>query len=298
MLFYHFGYGDHVSGRIGKRLRPNIVMLAALGGGAHLEAALDAAAAIEILHNYSLVHDDIEDRDELRHGRQTLWSRYGVPQAINAGDAMCAQSFLTLAKAHDHHPAEFVLAMIVALHRAHRVMCDGQSLDLGFETATFVDLASYERMIGCKTAALFEAAATLGAHCARLDARATESYARAGRAYGMIFQIRDDVLGIWGSTAATGKISGNDLARRKWTYPVVWALGQPESAARNVVAGAYAGGDALDAASVASVREALETLGAREAATRAVAEPMAVVEGLGDRALREYLLETLAASLG
>lgn len=298
MLLYHFGYGDYGPGRTGKRLRPQIVMRTALGGGAALDAALDAAASIEILHNYSLVHDDIEDRDELRHGRQTLWSRYGVPQAINAGDAMCAQSFLTLARAREHHPAERVLAMIAALHGAHRTMCDGQSLDLGFEKARVVDLSGYEQMIACKTAALFEAAGILGAHCAQLGTEETDNYARVGRAYGIAFQIRDDVLGIWGSTAATGKVSGNDLARRKWTYPVVWALGQPESAARDVVARAYAGGEALDPATVAAVAQALEALGAREAATRAVAEPMAVVEGLHDRALREYLLETLAAPLG
>jgi geranylgeranyl diphosphate synthase, type I len=297
MLLYHFGYDPHGPARTGKRLRPNIVMRTAVGNGRPLEGALAAAAAIEILHNYSLVHDDIEDRDELRHGRKTLWSRYGVPQAINAGDAMCAQSFLTLATAHDAHPAERVLAMIHTLHRAHRVMCDGQSLDLEFESATHVDLADYERMIACKTAALFEAAAVIGAHCAHLDPESTARYARVGHAFGMAFQIRDDVQGIWGTAEATGKISGNDLARRKWTYPVVWAIAQPESAARDVVAKAYSGGTVLDTKTVGFVGEALEALGAREAAVRAVAEPMAVVEGLHDQPLREYLLEALATPL-
>ncbi|HVA28409.1 MAG TPA: polyprenyl synthetase family protein [Candidatus Baltobacteraceae bacterium] len=298
MLLYHFGYGKYGPARAGKRLRPQIVMRTALAHERQLQAALDAAAAIELLHNYSLVHDDIEDRDELRHGRKTLWSRYGVPQAINTGDAMCAQSFLALARASDHHPADRVLAMIATLHRAHRVMCDGQSLDLEFENATYVDLPAYERMIACKTAALFEAAFVLGAHCAQLDPEATARYARVGHAYGMAFQIRDDISGIWGSAESTGKTSGNDLARRKWTYPVVWAIGQPESAAREVVAKAYAGGGGLDARAVAFVGDALETLGAQEAAARAIAEPMAVVKGLPDQALREYLLETLAAPLG
>jgi len=298
MLSYHFGYGEYGPARVGKRLRPNMVMRAALGRGASLEASLDAAAAIEILHNYSLVHDDIEDRDELRHGRKTLWSRYGVAQAINAGDAMCSQSLLALAEARDHHPSDRVLAMIVSLHRAHRVMCEGQSLDLEFERSQLVEPETYEQMIACKTAALFEAACQLGAHCAHLGPEATAEFARVGHAYGMAFQIRDDVLGIWGSTASTGKVSGNDLARRKWTYPVVWAIAQPASPARDVVAKAYASSEALDASAVGFVREALETLGAREAAARAIEEPMAVVEGLDDRALRDYLLETLAAPLG
>jgi geranylgeranyl diphosphate synthase, type I len=298
MLFYHFGYGDHGPARTGKRLRPQMVMRTALAGGASAEACLDAAAAIEILHNYSLVHDDIEDRDELRHGRQTLWSRYGIAQAINAGDAMCALSFLTLARGEAHHPARRVLAMVHALQHAHRIMCDGQALDLEFESAPLVDLARYEHMIAGKTAALFEAACVLGAHCAHADEETTQRYARAGRAYGIAFQIRDDLLGIWGSAQQTGKIQAHDLARRKWTYPVVWAIAQAPSPARDVVARAYGTGKPLDPETVARVADALDTLGAREAATRGVAEAMALVEGLTDPALREFLLDTLAAAIG
>ena len=298
MLFYHFGYGAHGPARTGKRLRPQMVMRTALAGGAELDACLDAAAAIEILHNYSLVHDDIEDRDEMRHGRPTLWSRFGVGQAINAGDAMCALSFLTLAGSMKHHPHARVLAMLRALQFAHGVMCDGQSLDIEFEGARHVDLSSYEKMIAGKTAALFEAACLLGAHCAHSDDQTTTQYARAGRAYGMAFQIRDDILGIWGSAAQTGKVVANDLARRKWTYPVVWAISQPRSAARDAVAEAYAAVVPLDAAAVGRVVDALDELGAREAATRAVAEPMALVEGLPDAALRDFLLDTVAAPIG
>ena len=99
MLLCHFGYGEHGPARRGKRLRPQLLMRVALGEGAPLERALDAAVAVEILHNYSLVHDDIEDGDRLRHGRRTLWSAYGVAHAINAGDAMCALSFASLTSA-------------------------------------------------------------------------------------------------------------------------------------------------------------------------------------------------------
>ena len=96
MLQYHFGYGKHGPARRGKRLRPTMVARACESAGGVLDDALDAAAAVELLHNYSLVHDDIEDSDRFRHGRPTLWSVYGIAQAINAGDAMCAISFLTL----------------------------------------------------------------------------------------------------------------------------------------------------------------------------------------------------------
>jgi geranylgeranyl diphosphate synthase, type I len=296
MLFYHFGYGRHGPARRGKRLRPQIVMRSATDEGAMLEDALDAAAAVEILHNYSLVHDDIQDRDELRHGRRTLWSSYGIAQAINAGDAMCALSLLTLARAADRLPTERVVRMIAALHDAHRVMCNGQSLDLEFESATHVTLERYYEMIACKTGALFEASCFLGAHCAQAGDETVRTYGALGRAYGMAFQIRDDLLGIWASADRTGKVVANDIARRKWSFPVVWALGQASSPARNAIAQAYGERRALEPAEVQRVVEALDALGARKAAEQAVAEPMAVVERHPNHRLRDFLLQTLNAS--
>ncbi len=298
MLFYHFGYGDYGPARAGKRLRPQLVMRAALGEGADLDGALDAAAAVELLHNYSLVHDDIEDGDELRRGRRTLWSVYGVPQAINAGDALCALTFLTMLKARERHPYERIVSMLGMLHEAHAIMCDGQSLDLHFETASHVDLARYYEMIGAKTAALFEVSCMLGAQCAHADGETIRAYGQVGRAYGIAFQIRDDMLGVWATVHATGKIALNDLARRKWTFPIVWALAQPPSAARDAVAQAYGSGGALSPDSVSRVMDALETLGAREAAARAVEEQVAVVERAHAMELREYMLNTLAESVG
>ena len=307
MLCYHFGYGEHGPARRGKRLRPRLLLRVAEAEGAGAEDALDAAAAIEILHNYSLVHDDIEDGDELRHGRRTLWSVYGVPQALNAGDALCALSFLVLMNATHRHPGERVLRMVRALHEAHATMCDGQSMDLAFERATHVDLPEYHRMIGAKTAALFGVSSELGALCAPCDDQSVLRYRELGRAYGLAFQIRDDVLGIWGTVDATGKVTGNDIARRKWTFPVVWALGQPRSAARERIAKAYAGAlrqaqpfdnaqdddDVLDGDTVTAVIDALDELGAREAANAAIAEHLAVVERHPVAGVREFLLGSL-----
>jgi geranylgeranyl diphosphate synthase, type I len=298
MLAYHFGYPPHGPARRGKRLRPTMLMRVCESEGAPLEHALDAAAAVELLHNYSLVHDDIEDRDEYRHGRRTLWSVYGIAQAVNTGDAMCALSFLTLMRAKALLGPARALDVIERLHRAHRTMCDGQSLDLQFESEGHVELADYDVMIACKTAALFEAACSLGACAAGVDESRVAGYAEVGRAYGMAFQVRDDLLGIWGSTDRTGKTVAGDLMRRKWSFPVVWALAQPASPAREVVAGAYRSQRSLDATEVANVVAALDELGAREAAMRAVAEPMAVVERHPNRALRDYLLETLAEPVG
>jgi geranylgeranyl diphosphate synthase, type I len=298
MLFYHFGYGKHRPARTGKRLRPQLVMRAALHEGGDLEDALDAAAAVELLHNYSLVHDDIEDGDQLRRGRPTLWSVYGIPLAINAGDALCALTFLTLLKTSERHPVDRVVAMMDMLHEAHRVMCEGQSLDIEFETAPRVSLDRYYEMIEGKTAALFEASCMLGAHCAHAPLQRVRTYGEMGRAYGIAFQIRDDILGIWASVDETGKIAQNDLARRKWTFPIAWALAQPPSSARAAVAQAYESGGTLGPDSVSRVMDALETLGAREAAARAVEEQVAVVEQANAIELRDYMLNTLAESVG
>ncbi|MGA7569236.1 MAG: polyprenyl synthetase family protein [Candidatus Aquilonibacter sp.] len=298
MLAYHFGYPPHGPARRGKRLRPTMLMRICESEGAPLEHALDAAAAVELLHNYSLVHDDIEDRDEFRHGRRTLWSVYGIAQAVNTGDAMCALSFLTLMRAKALLGPTRALDVIERLHHAHRTMCDGQSLDLQFESEGHVELPDYDLMIACKTGALFEAACSLGACCAGVDESRVAGYAAVGRAYGMAFQVRDDLLGIWASADRTGKSVAGDLMRRKWSFPVVWALARPPSPAREVIAAAYRSQRPLDTAEVQAVVEALEELGAREAATRAVAEPMAVVERHPNRALRDYLLETLAEPVG
>ena len=306
MLFYHFGYGDYGPARRGKRLRPRLLLRVAEAEGGLLENALDAAAAIEILHNYSLVHDDIEDGDELRHGRRTLLAVYGIPQALNAGDALCAISFLVLLNATARFPDDRVVRMVRALQEAHATMCDGQSLDLAFERATHVDLAEYHRMIGAKTAALFGASSELGALCAPCDNESIQRYRELGRAYGMAFQIRDDVLGVWGTLDATGKVTANDIARRKWTFPVVWALSQPPSLARERIAQAYAHAlpfdtaqvglspaEDLEAETVMSVIDALNELGAREAANAAIAEHLAVVERHPVASVRDFLLNSL-----
>ena len=293
MLLRHFGYAPYGPARRGKRLRPQMVTRVAAGEGAPVENALDAAVAVEIFHNYSLVHDDIEDRDELRHGRPTLWSAYGIARAITAGDAMCALSFLSLENAAARLDARRVLQMLELLHEAHAVMCEGQSLDLYFESQPTVDLPGYYRMIECKTAQLFDASCRLGAHAAGCSEAEIAGYGAVGRAYGMAFQIRDDVAGIWSTVNETGKTVASDIARRKWTFPVVWAIAQPPSPARAAVAAAYAHGEPLDAPTVERVVEALDALHAREAATQAAAKHLAVLEGHPQREFREFLCATL-----
>ena len=189
--------------------------------GAPLENALDAAVAVEIFHNYSLVHDDIEDRDELRHGRRTLWSAYGVA----AGDQrrrrdVRAQLSQPRARRRASRPAARACDDRAAARgpRRHvRRAVARSALRIGNVASTST---GYHRMIECKTAQLFDASCRLGAHAAGCDERRScADTARSGRAYGMAFQIRDDVSGIWSSVDETGKVTGSDVARRKWTLP-------------------------------------------------------------------------------
>ncbi|MGB8267933.1 MAG: polyprenyl synthetase family protein [Candidatus Velthaea sp.] len=286
MTRYHFGYDAGLTRR-GKRLRPRLLATVTEEEGGSLEDALPAACAIEILHNFTLVHDDIEDHDRVRHNRETVWTRWGVAHGINTGDSLCAIAYLALLGESPRLPAERELAMVRALHEAQYAICAGQSSDIGFETAAHVSMSEYMAMIGNKTAALFGAACALGALAAGAAPERAAAYARFGRAYGAAFQIEDDVLGTWGDTAVTGKPSGADVARRKWVFPIVWALGGPPSAARETIAQAYASGAALDPATVQRTIAALDTLGARAAAEAAALAKLDEAEAIA----REHALD-------
>ncbi len=266
MIQYHFGYGDGERRRSGKRLRSQLLLLVTEQEGGAPEVGLDAAAAVELLHNYSLVHDDIEDGDRMRHGRETVWATYGVAHGINAGDSLCALSYLALLENRAGLPDDRLVEMTRKLHEANLAMCAGQARDIAFERADRVSAEGYLEMIGGKTAAMFAASCELGAIAAGAAPERVAAYAELGRSYGMAFQIRDDVLGTWGATEVTGKPSGADLARRKWTFPVVWALGGDASPERSIVEEHYARGRMLDEREVATMIRALDALDARSAA--------------------------------
>ena len=302
---WHFGFGEADGERRGKRLRPRLLFAVARGEGATYEDALDAALAVELLHNYSLVHDDIEDGDALRHGRTTVWKRYGFAHGINAGDSLCAVSYLTLMRNSTGRPADHIAALTRALHAANFAMCAGQSFDIAFETATNVTMDAYLAMIDGKTAALFGAACTLGALCAGADNARAHAYGEMGSAYGRAFQIRDDILGTWASRDQTGKPLGSDIGRRKWTFPIVWALAGPPSQARDTIAAHYASTEPPSTTGVARVVAALNVLHARpiaEAAWRAQAAEAARIaefyrlDGRGD--VRELFVAGCAAIAG
>jgi len=264
----HFAFDD-ASAKRGKRLRPRILVTVAETEGAQAEDAFAAAAAVELLHNFSLVHDDIEDCDELRHGRPALWARYGIPAALTAGDAMCALSYTELVHTPAGVDAERAVAMTTCLHRTLYALCRGQGADIGFETSPSVTFGEYLAMIEGKTAALFAASCELGALAAGAPPERASAYGRMGRDYGLAFQVRDDVLGTWGTPSETGKPAGADIRRRKWSFPVAWAMDGPASRDRDTVAQAYASIGELTDETANAVIAALERLGAHKAADKA-----------------------------
>ena len=227
MLRYHLGFAnaDGSPSRVaaGKRIRPILVLLSCEACGGDPDVALPAAVAVELLHNFSLIHDDIEDGDALRRGRQTLWKLHGLAQGINAGDAMFAQAHQALERLTV--PAERTLAAL----RAFDAMCVhltiGQHLDISFETREDVSAAEYMRMIAGKTAALTAVCCEIGGLVAGASPAAVARLGEFGRSLGLAFQLQDDVLGIWGDSAQTGKPQ-NDLGRRKKTLPILFAADQ------------------------------------------------------------------------
>ncbi|MCU0521299.1 MAG: polyprenyl synthetase family protein [Anaerolineae bacterium] len=229
MIRYHMGWVDQefrpTQGATGKRIRPAVLLLAAESVGGCWERALPAAAAVELLHNFTLIHDDIEDRDTLRRGRPTLWSLWGIPQAINAGDALYAMSYRALLSLADHGvPHDRVVIALSRYTEAVVGITEGQCLDLAFEDMPLVDEASYLKMVAGKTARLTGLAAELGAVVVGSQASVTASLRVFGEALGMAFQMLDDILGLWGDPSDTGKPVGSDILKHKKTLPILHGL--------------------------------------------------------------------------
>jgi geranylgeranyl diphosphate synthase type I len=231
MLHYHMGWTDDqfraIQHKGGKRLRPVFTLLTCQAAGGDPQAALPAAAAVELIHNFSLIHDDIQDGSSTRHGRPTVWALWSEAQAINAGDAMFALAHLALHRlAQQGLIADRVAGALRALDETNLALCYGQHLDLDFENRLDVDPEAYLTMIGGKTAALLSCAGQLGALVASPDPALIERYRQIGKGLGLAFQAQDDLLGIWGETEVTGKPVGDDIRRRKKSLPVVSVLGR------------------------------------------------------------------------
>ena len=258
MLRYQLGWSEDGLPNLGKCLRPSLCLFASDALGGARDAALPVAVAIELLHNFSLIHDDIEDGDLLRHHRPTLWQVYGRDPAIAAGIGLWTLAYETLVGAAEQGvPAGRVLEARRIVNAACSEMIEGQHLDLSYELRSNVTLADYLKMISGKTAALIGASLSTGALIAGADAAEVRGLGDFGRQLGIAFQIRDDILGIWGEASATGKPVGADIARKKKTLPVVHAFQQAVGPDRELLRAAYAK-DELDEQAIDDVLGVLQ----------------------------------------
>ena len=224
IIHFHLGLDDPSSLYQGKRLRPLLVLLSAAACGGDWKCALPAAASVEILHNFSLIHDDIEDHGEIRRGRETVWMKYGVPLAVNAGDAMFALVYSTALGLLPAVSEDKVIRVITLLTEACVKLTGGQHLDISFEKDQKIVIENYWKMISGKTASLLSTCSRIGAVIAGAPRDQEDAMGSFGYHLGLAFQVHDDWLGIWGTSEETGKSTVSDLVAGRKTLPILWGM--------------------------------------------------------------------------
>ncbi len=266
MMHYHMGWVDRELQpelvNAGKQIRPLLLLLTCQAAGGDWQQAVPAAAAIELLHNFSLIHDDIEDASPTRRGRLTCWQIWGIEQSINAGDAMFAMAHLALNRLVERGvPAQVVVQALRRFDETCVQLTQGQNWDMAFERMAVVTVEQYLQMITGKTAVLLSLCTELGALIAGADGGTVEAYRQFGLNAGLAFQVKDDILGIWGDEAVIGKSAATDIATKKKTLPVLYALAESEDL-RTLY-----GQEDVDEAFVDTAVSLLSACGAREYAT-------------------------------
>ena len=228
MLAYHMGWESEEPGtnKGGKRIRPLLLLLTCGAAGGDWQEALPAAAAVELIHNFSLIHDDIEDNSPLRRGRTTVWKRWGIPQAINSGDTMFTLGSLAMLKLSQTCASDVVLAAMDTLQQTCLELTQGQYLDLAYEKRDDLSIDHYWKMIRGKTASLIGACTYIGSIVAGCSPEIQTDYHEFGLSLGLAFQMQDDLLGIWGKPHQTGKSAESDLISGKKSLPILYGLSQ------------------------------------------------------------------------
>lgn len=234
MITYHMGWTGDGSGpeAQGKRIRPLLVLLTASACGSEWSPVLPAATAVELVHNFSLVHDDIQDNSPSRRRRQTVWVKWGIPQGINVGDALFVISDMAIMDLRSFFSPDVVLQAANILHGACLNLTRGQFLDMQFEGCAPPSIEEYWIMVSGKTAALLSASCEIGALLGGGDLLQQESCRDFGHYLGLAFQVQDDILGIWGDSDVTGKSADSDLVTGKKTLPVLLGLQKSRSFAK------------------------------------------------------------------
>jgi geranylgeranyl diphosphate synthase, type I len=278
MLTYHMGWTGEGAGAkaTGKRIRPLITLLstASVNNKNKKNNALDinwlhavsAAASIELIHNFSLVHDDIQDNSDLRRGRKTVWVKWGAPLAINAGDALFIIAYQSMLDLSKHYSAETAVQATQILSEVCLRLTQGQYLDMSFEHRKDVIIEEYLYMIGGKTASLLSACTQIGSIIGYAKDEAVENYRAFGYHLGLAFQVQDDILGIWGDESAIGKSVASDLVEGKNSLPILFGVAQNGTFAKRWKAGKILQSE------VSQIAKQLEVEGAKEYAQKVAEE--------------------------
>jgi geranylgeranyl diphosphate synthase, type I len=298
MTGYHFGWleadGTAADSDGGKAVRPMLALLSARAVGAAPEVAVPGAVAVELVHNFSLLHDDLMDGDTERRHRTTVWALWGGPSAILTGDALLGLAQEVLLDVPD--PTGPAAARLLA--RATRELIRGQVEDMAYEGRPEIDVAAVLAMAEAKTAALLSASTAIGAVLANGPAHAVAGLADYGRHLGLAFQLVDDVLGIWGDPAVTGKPARSDLRSRKTSLPVARVIGLGGPAA-DEVSRWLAAEDEVDEDLLNRIAAVVEQAGgrawARHEAARHADAAAAALAGVGAPADVRAELQELAA---
>lgn len=268
VIDYHFGWdlppeADELFQNIsGKKIRPLLMALVARAICGEHRHVLPAGVALELLHNFTLIHDDVMDKSAERRHRPAVWTRWGSAQAVNTGDGLYALANLAnVRQLKMGTPPDKVVQVFELLSRACLHTAEGQILDIDFETRDVVTTTEYLTMITNKSATLIEAAAAIGALLSTDEQPLIAAYARFARHLGIAFQIRDDYLGVWGDETITGKPATSDIREKKKSYPVLVAFERADADDRAALRRIYAQA-ALSETDVQDVLAILETVGA------------------------------------
>lgn len=239
---YYMGFDNNqeqAENSVGKRLRPSLVMLSSDAVDGNHEVALLIATALEYVHNFSLIHDDLEDRDKIRHHKPTIWTIWGESAAIISGNGMLKIADNIMGRLADVNNIEpsFILKLQIEMASSYLKMMEGQYFDIAYESVSTITTSEYLNMIELKTGALIQSAMYLGSITKNLpfgNPSVSGHMKSIGHELGRVYQIRDDILGIWG-TKATGKPVGADLIRKKKSLPIIHALNNPSREIRTKI---------------------------------------------------------------
>lgn len=234
MVRYHLGWTDEkgkpVSADTGKMLRPTLCLLACESVCGNFHKALPAAASLELIHNFSLIHDDIQDNDTHRRHRPTVWKIWGRAQAINAGTATRIIAGQIISEQYNIYTPDLILELLSLFDDTTLRLIEGQYMDNSFESREHINTDDYLRMIRNKTAVLMACSLKAGSLIGMYDMNIADAFYRIGLAMGMAFQVRDDILGIWAPSDKTGKAAANDIMQKKKSLPITFILNNaPES---------------------------------------------------------------------